>query len=193
MNAPDLPPLTPPGLPQELSTDPLALDPPVPQRSVLLFGQQMGLGLSLEDTQEILNPTQTPLTPIPNTLAAVRGMLNLRGQMLLVLDLGYLLRYRYNPGLHPNRIIVIRSPATGAPDSRAPDSRAPDPLGLLVERVHYVASVPLAQIKRVPDFTSVPASGLARLSPLVMGTANWEGRYWQLLSVPALLNATQWS
>ncbi len=180
----DLTPADPQLQPQETAV----ADPPVPQRSVMLFQQQIELGLPLEEIQEILNPVQTPITSIPNTLAGVRGMLNLRGQVLMVLDLGYLLRYRHNSGLHPNRIMVIRS---AAPVS--PDSRPPDPLGLLVERVHYVASVPLDQIERVPDFTSVPAPGLPRLSPLVMGTASWEGRPWQLLSVPALLNPTHWS
>ncbi len=178
---------TPASLSPESAPDPQEIQAPVPERSLLLFQQQIELGLPLEAIQEILNPTQTPITPVPNTLAGVRGVLNLRGQILLVLDLGYLLRYRYNSSHPPNRIIVLRS------QSPVPsDSRPPDQLGLLVERVHSVVSAPLDQIQPVPDLDPVPASWLSRLSPLVMGTVGWEDRPWQLLSVSALLDPAHW-
>ena len=179
--------LDPTLVPAPPETTPDRIPTSVPEQSLLLFQQQIELGLPLEVTQEILNPTQTPITPVPNTLAGVRGVLNLRGQMVLVLDLGYLLHYRYNSGYTPNRILVLRSQSPVFSDSRPPDQ-----LGLLVERVHYVVSAPIDPIPSVPHLDPVPTSWPSRLSPLVMGTAGWEDRVWQLLSVSALLNSAHW-
>lgn len=164
-----------------------AAEDSLPSQPLMLFQQHIELALPLNQVQEILDPSRIPITPIPNTLAGIRGILNLRGQLIGVVDLGYLLSRTHNSGRHPNRVIIMRS----LPSSLS-HSRPPDQLGLLVERVHQVVSTPLDQICPAPDLKSVPARLRARLSPLTATTVYWQDCSWQILSVPALRSSSLW-
>jgi len=75
-----------------------------------------------------------PLTPLPHAPAAVRGYANLRGQVLLVLDLGRLLG-RAATADGPDTRLVVFQPALG------------DPFGVLVDCIGDVAFLRPDQIE----------------------------------------------
>lgn len=103
------------------------------------------VGVEVEKVQEViryLDRTRVPLAP-----AVVRGLINLRGQIVLALDL------RRQLGL-PDRAddrpmnVVVRS-ADGA-------------VSLLVDEIGDVMTVPVAAFERPPDTLTGPARDLIR-------------------------------
>ena len=75
-----------------------------------------------------------PLTPVPHAPAAIRGYVNLRGHIVLVADLNWLLR-REPARLGPESRLVCFKPDLG------------DALGLLVERIGDIVVLNAEQIE----------------------------------------------
>jgi purine-binding chemotaxis protein CheW len=97
--------------------------PEAEQRWLLVSVSDSGYSLELESVREVV-PVR-PCTPIPGTPAYVRGLLNLRGRVLTVVDLAALL------GL----------PATTSPTQRVIVlHHAGLDVGIVVEEVHRIAS-----------------------------------------------------
>jgi purine-binding chemotaxis protein CheW len=97
---------------------------------------RLGDGLFGTDTNLVKEVTALPpVTPIPQAPAAVRGYVNLRGHIVLVVDLPCLLQ---------------REPATLSPDSRLVVFKPElgDAFGVLVDRIGDIVELHADQIER---------------------------------------------
>jgi purine-binding chemotaxis protein CheW len=95
-------------------------------------------GLELFRIQEICG--YAPITPIPNVPAHVRGVMNLRGTVLPVVDLR--MKFR-RPAVEYNKFTVIVRAIV-----------ADKTVGLLVDAVSDVLQVPHDAMRPAPDFGS---------------------------------------
>jgi purine-binding chemotaxis protein CheW len=95
-------------------------------------------GLEIFKIREIRG--YAPITPIPNVPPHVRGVMNLRGTVLPVIDL----RMKFNlPVVEYNKYTVIVIATVGEKT-----------IGLLVDAVSDVLMVPKDSIREAPDFGS---------------------------------------
>jgi purine-binding chemotaxis protein CheW len=95
-------------------------------------------GLEIFKIREIRG--YAPITPIPNVPAHVRGVMNLRGTVLPVIDL----RMKFKlPAVEYNKYTVIVIATVGDKT-----------VGLLVDAVSDVLMVPKDSIREAPDFGS---------------------------------------
>lgn len=92
-------------------------------------------GLPIESVQSIIR-YEDP-TPVPHAPAGVEGVFNLRGQVLPLIDLGRKLRGERIQATPSSRIIVAEA--------------GMGPVGLAVDVVHEVASLPLEEIRPAPQ------------------------------------------
>ena len=95
-------------------------------------------GLEIFKIREIRG--YAPITPIPNVPAHVRGVMNLRGTVLPVIDLR--MKFRL-PAVEYNKYTVIVFATVGDKT-----------VGLLVDAVSDVLMVPKDTIREAPDFGS---------------------------------------
>ncbi len=110
-----------------------------------------------------------PLTPVPHAPPAVRGCVNLRGQIHLVLDLKSLLGMGSTEAGPWTRLVVFK-PVLG------------DPFGVLVDRVGDVVALPADRVEGRPAEEG-EAGGL------VAGIGKLEGELLVLLDAGRLLPA----
>ena len=95
-------------------------------------------GLEIYKIKEIRG--YSPITPIPNVPAHVRGVMNLRGTVLPVIDL----RMKFKlPAVEYNKFTVITIVNVGGKT-----------VGLLVDAVSDVLTVSVDSIREAPDFGS---------------------------------------
>jgi purine-binding chemotaxis protein CheW len=131
------------------------------------------LSVPIADVREILQVTR--LTPLPRTPAFVRGVMNLRGSVVPVIDLSVRL---HGPATQIGRrscIVVVESRGA-VTDADADDPDASDALvvvGLLVDAVYEVFDTTPGEIEPVPALgTSVDGSylqGMTRTRGEVIG------------------------
>ncbi len=160
---------------------PVGLDQP----SFLVFRQQGSFALPLGVVREIIHPGQVWITPVPNTFGCVQGLMNVRGESVLVLDLGYWFSQTRNPGVHPNRIIVLdvsSGDQTGIDTSVAPSRGSW--MGILVERVQGIESFDLEPLD--------PADLLEQVQSLVTGEGRQGDPPCFVVSPIALISSKQW-
>jgi purine-binding chemotaxis protein CheW len=100
-------------------------------------------GISVANVREIIGAL--PITRVPCMPAAVRGVINLRGRIIPVVDLR--VRFGLEPVDHGERtcIVVVE---TGGAD-----------LGLVVDRVVEVAHIPADAVEAVPSFAAEADTG----------------------------------
>ncbi len=122
--------------------------------------------LPVEEVQEVLRVGH--ITRVPRTPSAVRGVTNLRGRVLAVLDLP--LRFGFAPCPMDDfaRILVVRHQGR--------------PVGLLVDRIEPMAQVLPSTIEAPEDVDSLERRELLR------GIAKLEDRLVALLSLPRILD-----
>ena|GEM_PF-696397 len=116
-----------------------------------------------------------PLTPIPHAPAAVRGYANLRGHIVLVLDLNCLVRGE--PAVpRPESRLVVFQPELG------------ETLSVLVDRVGDIVPLSPGQLETHRD--RVAAAGRETEPPpelkLIRGVGKLDGQLLMILAVPAL-------
>lgn len=117
---------------ENVGHDRVAADLP-PERTFCTF--QLRNGLFGVDALAVKEITVVPaLTPIPHAPAAVRGYVNLRGQIVLVLDANRMLRSEPTPLTPDARMIVFRA-------------HLGDAFGILVDRIGDIAELADAQIE----------------------------------------------
>jgi len=92
------------------------------------------LGIDIRKTEEINR--QLDLTPVPHAPAWVRGVVNLRGEVVTVLDLRTILGFEPAALTVASRNVIVRT-----------DS---EQVGLLVDRVADVVTVPVDEIEPPP-------------------------------------------
>ena len=108
-----------------------------------LVGQEE-FGLDIGVITEALRPLK--ITPLPHMPRFIEGVINLRGEIIPVVDL----RKRFGLAIVQNdprkmRMIITRGAVHGAPGA------ARDLLGLVVDAVREVLHVPVREIGPAPD------------------------------------------
>lgn len=112
-------------------------------RQLITFqlGDQI-LGVDIMAIREIR--AWSPATPLPNVPAHVRGVVNLRGVVLPVLDLRHRLGWGMTDPTARHVIIVVRI--------------GEQLQGLIVDAVNDIVEVPLAEMQPLPDMGDAPAA-----------------------------------
>jgi len=97
-------------------------------------------GIGILKVQEIIGLMH--ITPVPGTPAYVRGVINLRGRIIPVVDL----RARFGMAATPDnsRTCIVITQTTG--------SRGPATMGVIVEDVAEVVDLPPDRLEAVPQF-----------------------------------------
>jgi purine-binding chemotaxis protein CheW len=136
---------------------------------VTFLAADQSYALPVEEVQEVLRVGH--ITRVPQSPSAVRGVTNLRGRVLAVIDLP--LRFGFAPCLLDDfaRILVVRHQGR--------------PVGLLVDRIQPMAQVLPSTIEAPEDVDSLEQRDLLR------GIAKLEDRLVALLSLPQVLNLEQ--
>jgi len=120
----------------------------VPGRALLRMavGEQV-LAVPIEDVREILQVTR--LTPMPRTPAFVRGVMNLRGAVVPVIDLAARLFGLPTDIGRRSCIVVVECLAPGS-EGEAEDAPPPGAFGLLVDAVFEVFDAAGGEPEAVP-------------------------------------------
>lgn len=105
---------------------------------VTFFAGGQSFSIDITDVREIRR--WSPVTPLPHAPAEVLGVMNLRGSVIPIYDLAA--RFGLAPTAeNPRNVIVV-----AMHDNQV--------LGLLVEAVSEILSVPRSQIQETPDVRS---------------------------------------
>jgi purine-binding chemotaxis protein CheW len=117
-----------------------------------------------------------PLTPIPQAPAAIRGYVNLRGHIVLVVDLNCLLR-RERTALTPDSRLIVLKPELG------------DALGVLVERIGDIVEVSAGQIETHQAGTEAGGADLGDRpeEELICGVGKLDGELLSIVEARALV------
>lgn len=119
-------------------TDSLEYNDQETQQYLTFLLDEQQYGLEIDRIKEIRG--YAPITPIPNVPAHVKGVMNLRGTVLPVIDL----RTRFNlPAVEYNKFTVIVIATVHE-----------KMVGLLVDAVSDVLNLPVNSIRETPDFGS---------------------------------------
>lgn len=125
-------------------------------------------GLGVQHVREILRPG--PLTPVPSCSSVISGLMNLRGSLLPVLDLSFLM------GLEKSE-----SPSTAVVVVECQGVQA----GLLVDRTGDVVAAE-------PEARHSPSGQLpARIEPLVESLTTWRNLLICCLDLPRIMEEVQ--
>ena len=98
-------------------------------------------GIDVLKVREIIR--QTNITAVPQMPAHVRGVINLRGKIIPVMDLRLKFGFAEAATTEQTCIIVVQV--------KLPDGKAA-PMGLVVDGVEEVANIAGADIEETPDF-----------------------------------------
>lgn len=115
------------------------------------------------------------ITAVPQTPAHVKGIINLRGKVVPVVDLR--LKFGMEPAEYTQRTCIV------VVDTMGQESRML--MGVVVDAVSEVANVSNADVEGTPDF----GEGVA--IPYVLGIAKGKGKVKILLDVEKALTTTE--
>lgn len=153
--------------PDEPRADEPQADEPeeVPTESLLVVvaGERL-FALPLEAVREVV--TARPYAPVPGAPPAVRGVVNVRGRVVTVVDLGAALRLEPTAAAADHRLLVVEHAGRG--------------IGVAVRDVARILAHPLDEL--VP-----PAEGSE--SGWVRATGRMDGREIEVLDADALLHS----
>lgn len=102
---------------------------------------QEAYGVPVLKVREII--TMLPITSVPQMPPHVKGVINLRGKVIPVIDLRTKLGLDAPPATENNCIVVVQLPARGGELRN---------IGLIVDAVEEVANVSTEEIEPPPDF-----------------------------------------
>ncbi len=137
-------------------------------RHVVVF--QLGRELyavGISDVREIVR--MQPITPVPSAPGYVQGVVNLRGQVIPVLNLAARLGLPAQPVTPATRIMVVQA--------------GQDIIGMIVDSVVKVAHIPAQDVER-PEALAREGAGLA----YVVGIARAEDRLITLIDLEQALS-----
>lgn len=103
-------------------------------------------GIAIRFVTEIIE--LPAFSPIPDMPASVRGVMNLRGSVILVMDLRLRLRMPERPYDNRSCVIVVEIPAGSAEGEGR--ERGAVRLGLAVDTVEEVSEIPARDIEETP-------------------------------------------
>ena len=158
----------------KLATPPLSLVPHADERAGkhLIFRlASEDFGIRVAKVQEILGIME--ITSIPQTPPSVKGVINLRGRVIPVVDLRLRLGFPAQAYAEQTCIVVVRTRPAGF-----------DLLtGVVVDEVSEVVNILAEDIQDTPDFgTSIP-------SPYLLGMARINDRVRILLDIEEVLKS----
>lgn len=107
-------------------------------------------GAAIEAVREVVPAATYRITPIPRMPRYVRGVTNLRGRVIPVMDLRMRLGFEPGPVGHKTRIAVVETEATGT-------------VGMIVDGVSEVVRLGREAVGPPPEGTSEYVQGVARL------------------------------
>ncbi len=152
-----------------------------PTKQFLVFGQGGSLfGIELEAVREVLSLSEQPISPVPNTLAFLLGLTNLRGEILAAADFG--------------RFTGIEPVDTHHPSSRILVVEAPDPRDVRLSRMRMGLAVSCVEgvLSLNPDRTVSAIDVSPDLAPFLKGLYNSEGRLLMIVDVEAIAHSDRW-
>jgi purine-binding chemotaxis protein CheW len=126
-------------------------------------------GVEILKVREIIG--LLPITRVPRTPQAVRGVINLRGKVIPVVDLRA--HFDMEPGQDTERTCIVVVQAHGTE------------FGLVVDRVSEVASIDAADVEAAPEFGARVDTGY------LLGMAKTEGRVRLLLDLDRVLSVRE--
>jgi purine-binding chemotaxis protein CheW len=143
------------------------------------------LAVPIEDVREILQVGR--LTPLPRTPAFVRGVMNLRGAVVPVIDLGARLGHEAAEIGRRSCIVIVESSASSAEGDEEGDAghAAPLVVGLLVDAVFDV-------FDRAPhEIEAAPALGTGTDAVYLRGMTRAAGELIGVIALPHVLAARE--
>lgn len=134
-----------------------------------VLGQEY-YGLPVLQVREIIRAHN--ITPVPQMPDYVKGVLNLRGKIIPVVDLRIKFQLANQADTDLTCIIVVQ---VAGPD------RTTTLMGLVVDAVEEVVNLTAAEIEPTPDF------GQALVADYILGMAKVKGKVKTLIDIDALL------
>ena len=129
-------------------------------------------GIDVLKVREIIR--QTTITVVPQMPAYVRGVINLRGKIIPVMDLR--LRFGFADAANTDHTCII------VVQVKLPDGKAVQ-MGLVVDGVEEVANIAAADIEETPDFGGQIATDY------IVGMAKIKGAVKTLLDIDGVVGA----
>ncbi len=139
----------------------------------LTFGlQRESYGIDVLQVREIIRLTN--ITPMPQMPDYVRGVINLRGKIIPVMDLRLRFGFKDVQNTEQTCIVVVRVKLSDGKISQ---------MGLVVDNVEEVINVAASEIEETPDF------GTDVSSVCILGMAKIKGAVKTLLDIDQVLAA----
>jgi purine-binding chemotaxis protein CheW len=134
--------------------------------------QQESYGIDVLKVREIIR--QTNITAVPQMPAYVRGVINLRGKIIPVMDLRLRFEFASAETTEQTCIIVVQV--------KLPDGKVTQ-MGLVVDGVEEVANIAAAEIEETPNF------GGQISTDYILGMAKVKGAVKTLLDIDGVVGA----
>ena len=138
-----------------------------------LAGEEYGIGIL--KVREIIG--MMPVTPVPQTPDFVKGVINLRGKVIPVIDLR--LRFGLDATAYTERTCIIVVEIHGETGSL--------PMGIVVDAVSEVLNIRAADIENTPSF------GVKLNTDFILGMAKTDGGVKILLDIDRVLGTFQFT
>ena len=138
-----------------------------------LAGEEHGIGIL--KVREIIG--MMPVTPVPQTPDFVKGVVNLRGKVIPVIDLR--LRFGLEATVYTERTCIIVVEIHGESGSI--------PMGIVVDAVSEVLNIRSADIENTPSF------GVKLNTDFILGMAKTDGGVKILLDIDRVLGTFQFT
>lgn len=132
-----------------------------------------GYGIGILKVREIIG--MLPVTPVPQTPIFLKGVINLRGQVIPVVDLR--LKFGLMEEQYTERTSIIVVEVKGMTNNI--------PIGIVVDSVSEVINIQALEIERAPAF------GSAVNTNFILGMAKTEGGVKILLNIDQVLSAEE--
>ncbi len=129
-------------------------------------------GIDVLKVREIIR--HAAITPVPQMPKYVRGVINLRGKIIPVMDLRMRFEFPVAPGNDQSCIVVVQV--------KLPDGKV-TPMGLAVDGVEEVLSLAAVDIEETPDF------GGQITNDYILGMAKVKGKVKALLDIDRVVGA----
>lgn len=110
-------------------------------------------GLDIRVVKEIY--PQVKLTPVPRTPSQLRGLVNIRGQVVLVMDIAVIFGRECRPISDESHIIILKTAAElanvpGLDPSVVQEAYGERPIGFVIDRVGDVVNVSQSEVEPPP-------------------------------------------
>ena len=151
---------------------PAAADARAGKYLVFELGQEE-FGIRVLKVREIMGVLD--ITAVPQTPAHVKGVINLRGKVIPVVDLR--LKFGLTPIEYSQRTCIIVVQVQG--------ETGPMPMGIVVDAVAEVVNLAPGDIEDTPDF------GKGVDTPYLLGMAKTKGKVKILLDIDQVLNSQE--